>query len=364
MEQNLSKSLKKLIEVLRPNLLHHMRLSLKGKVVKVYEDEYRVDVVIGDFPENSDTLSLPEIPVNSIFAQDGYGVWALPEVDAEVTVSFYEGDVTRPYVEAPIFYDNQAPKNFKTGTLAMVGKHGQKLVFSPDRSEIIIMADSFKTVTTGNKQTVTVGDEFSETAGNSNNHIYGNKTEKTMGVSKIISKSNDINISGNSDEEYGSRNLKVKGSSENKILGNCDRTIGGNFLDKILGTRQSVIVGAMQKIVGGSYSMTIANGPVPQPNAFLINATTGNISLNTLAGLIKIGGQTAISPAVLGTELVAHLTSLIQIFITNAPMLTVNVVQGAPAVLSPAIVTALEGWLTGLSSILSQCVMLKKLPTG
>ena len=361
MEQNLSKSLKKLIEVLRPNLLHHMRLSLIGKVVKVYEDEYRVDVIIGEDP---DTLSLPEIPVNSIFAQDGYGVWALPEIDAEVSVSFYEGDVTRPYVEAPIFYNNQAPKGFKTGTLAMVGKHGQKLVFSPDKSEISIIADSFKTVTTGKKQSVNIGDEFSEIAGNSIKHIYGNQNEQIDGFLEKRSKNQSLKISNKSDEEYGNRNVKIKGFSNKKIIGNYDFSVGGNFADKVLGSRQNAVVGAKQEIVGGSYSMVIANGTLPQPNAYSINATTGNISINTKAGLIQLGGNTAISPAVLGTELVAHLSSLIQIFIINAPALTANVAPGAPAQLSPIIITALEGWLTGLAGILSQCVMIKKLPVG
>ena len=103
--RTLTDALKMLIENMHPNLQTSMRLSLLGKVVKVYEDEYHVDVVIGDDP---DILALPDIPVNSLFAQNGYGVWALPEIDAEVTVSFYEGDVTKPYVEAPIFYNNKA----------------------------------------------------------------------------------------------------------------------------------------------------------------------------------------------------------------------------------------------------------------
>ena len=81
--RTLSESVKALVEQVQPDLKQHMRLSLQGKVVAVYEDEYRVDVVVGAEP---DSLSLPMIPVNSLFAQDGYGVWALPEIGAEVSV--------------------------------------------------------------------------------------------------------------------------------------------------------------------------------------------------------------------------------------------------------------------------------------
>ena len=357
----LIKSLKKLIENLHPDFHHHMKFSLLGKVIKVYEEDYRVDVIVGKDP---DVLALPHIPVNSIFAQDNYGVWVLPEIDAEVSVSFYDGDVTKPYVESPIFYNNKAPSNFKTGTIALVGKKGQKIVFSPDKSEVSIIADSIKTVRTGSNYEVTIGDETKETAGNITEKIKGHRNKQIDGKDEKNSKSLSVKVTGLSNQEYGRQKIKVNGESELKIMGNSNQTVGGNLSSKVLGSKQSAVVGAKQQIVGSSYSLVIANGPTPQPTAYSISTTTGNIAFNTMAGLIQLGGKMAISPAVLGTELVTHLTSLIQIFITNAPMFTANVVQGAPAVLSPAIVSALEGWLTGLTNILSQCVMIKKLPTG
>ena len=357
----LTDALKKLIENMHPDLQTSMRLSLLGKVVKVYEDDYRVDVVIGEDP---DILALPDIPVNSLFAQNGYGVWALPEIDAEVTVSFYEGDVTKPYVEAPIFYNNKSPQGFKTGSMALVGKHGQKMIFSPDKSEISIIADNIKTIRTGANNEVTIGDETKEIAGNINKQILGNKKTQIKGADIKESKTSIKKVSGLSEEEHGRRKVKIKGSSEKKIMGNSTNSTGGNLNEKVLGNKQSTVVGAKQQIVGGSYSLLIANGPVPQPVSWSVSATTGNISLNTMAGMIQLGGKLAISPAVLGTELVVHLTSLIQILLTNAAVLTVPVAVGAPAQLSPVVITALEAWLTGLSNILSQCIMLKKLPAG
>jgi len=357
----LTESLKKLVENLHPDFHHHMRFSLLGKVVKVYEDDYRVDVVVGEDP---DILALPNIPVNSLFAQDNYGIWALPELDAEVTISFFEGDVTKPYVESPVFYNNKAPANFKTGTIAIVGKQKQKIIFSPDKSEISIVAENIKTIRTGSNYEVTIGDETNETAGDSNKKIMGNRNKQINGKDEKKSKSQTIKVLGLTEEEYGRQKIKIKGESEHKIMGNSNQTVGGNLSSKILGSKQSAVIGAKQQIIGSSYSLVIANGPTPNPTAYSISTTTGNIAFNPLSGLIQLGGNLAISPAVLGTELVTHLTSLIQILITNATVLTVPVAVGSPAQLSPVVVTALQGWLTGLSNILSQCVMIKKLPAG
>ena len=144
-------ALKALVEGVHPDLRPHMRLTLLGKVVAVYEADYRVDVVIGDPTSDSGQgsgLALPRVPVNSIWAQDGYGVWALPEVDSEVSISFYNGDVTQPYVEAPTFYQNKAPGGFKAGAFAIRGKQGQKIEFKPEANEVVISAASIKVVNT------------------------------------------------------------------------------------------------------------------------------------------------------------------------------------------------------------------------
>ena len=137
MTSDLAGILKALIEALHPDLRSFFRPSLLGKVVAVYEDEYRVDVVVGESVEDAD-LALPKVPVASLFAQDGYGIWALPEVGAEVTVSFHDGDVTQPYVESPGFFTSAAPSGYSTGTIAIRGKQGQEVIIHPDADKITI----------------------------------------------------------------------------------------------------------------------------------------------------------------------------------------------------------------------------------
>jgi len=144
---DLAAELKRLVEALHPDLRPFLRPSLLGKVVAVDDDNYRVDVVVGGDEETGEEgLALPDVPVASLFAQDGYGIWALPEVDAEVTVSFHDGDVTQPYVESPIFHSNKAPTGFESGTIAVVGKQGQKVVLKPDDNEIAISCETLSIV--------------------------------------------------------------------------------------------------------------------------------------------------------------------------------------------------------------------------
>jgi uncharacterized protein involved in type VI secretion and phage assembly len=91
---SLEQEIKSLIEKLAPDLRPHMRLSLSGVVTKVHEDDYRVDVEI---PATTTRFwRFPYIPVTSPMAMDGWGIFALPEVDSEVSVAFWGGDPTNP----------------------------------------------------------------------------------------------------------------------------------------------------------------------------------------------------------------------------------------------------------------------------
>ena len=173
-----------------------------------------------------------------------------------------------------------------------------------------------------------------------------------------------MKVAGSSEEEYGTRRVRIRAEEEHTSFGNSAITVGGNLSHKVLGTTQTATTGPKQEIIGGNYSLVVANGPNPQSNAYSIDVATGNISINTMLGQIKLGGKAAISPAVLGTELIALLQSLIQVFISNAAAFTGPCSTGAPAALNPTVVAALQSWTSGLSSVLSQCVMLKKLAAG
>jgi hypothetical protein len=51
-----------------------------------------------------------------------------------------------------------------------------------------------------------------------------------------------------------------------------------------------------------------------------VDALIGNISINTMLGVLQVGGLSAISPAVLGDGLAIHLTMLAQILKAVNPL--------------------------------------------
>lgn len=136
MSGDLGKVLKELVEVVQPDLWRYLRFSLLGEVTQVDEAAYAVEVSVPEGP------TLPDVPVNSLFAQDGYGIWALPEVGAEVVVSFEDGDLTRPYVEAPTYRNNKPPSGYRAGAIAIVDRQNQVIAIDPDQGSITITANT------------------------------------------------------------------------------------------------------------------------------------------------------------------------------------------------------------------------------
>lgn len=100
--------------------LRRMAHPVKGRVVAVRntggvmgspDRHYTVDVqVLG--PDGSDDAGLPVLPgveLSPFWAGPGRGVFALPPVGALVRVGFYEGDPSRPFVDAVLGDGFEAP---------------------------------------------------------------------------------------------------------------------------------------------------------------------------------------------------------------------------------------------------------------
>jgi Type VI secretion system/phage-baseplate injector OB domain len=345
--------LKKLIERLQPDLKPYMRFSLVGMVAEVYEDEYLVDV------ELDDDISLPRVPVHSVWAEDGWGIWALPEIGSEVSVSFVEGDVTRPYVEASRFVTGKTPQGYKVGMFAIRDKAGQRIEFKPDESELSIKGANIKIISAGNRSEYVLRNRISDVGGDSTTIIGKSRSEKVGGsVHEEITGDLKQIVSGLVEQEIKKLNLTVKSDYTQKIGGGLNIQVSGARQATILGAEMEAVAKHWQKIIGGNVDIMITNADPPSPTAFALAALTGNISISTLAGLIQLGGALAISPAVKGTELTTALTNLANIFANNATTIATAPSGGGPCVLSPTVVTALGTWIAALTAIISAQVMI------
>jgi|GEM_PF-2637249 len=370
---DLGAELKKLIEGLHPDMRRYFRPSLLGKVVAVHDDDsdpetyYRVDVVVGADEENGQPgLSLPDVPCASIFAQDGYGVFALPEVDAEVSISFYDGDPTRPYVEAPIFQGNQAPKGFKAGTFAIRGKHGQKIEMKATSNEIVMSCASLKLITTDKRQEHTSGDQV--------RRIRGKRKTQVDGADILSCNAWNVNVTCGAFIQCASMTENVKGDKTEKIGGSHKQNVGGSVSRNIAGGSSETVAMNKREAVGGSYEILVAAtpgmAPTPTPGptaaqfaAYKVIVNLGGIAFDCLGGQIDIGTNPALPPTMInigaltsgpinlggigavgqplpnGASLFAFLTMLLEI-IKTVPLQLGNL--GAPTAPNPAMVAVIQ----------------------
>jgi len=290
---NLATELKRLVEGLHPDLRPFFRPSLLGKVVAVDDDNYRVDVVVGaDEDAGEQGLALPDIPVASLFAQDGYGVWALPEVDAEVTVSFHDGDVTRPYVEAPIFHGNKAPAGFTAGTIAIRGKQGQKIEMKPGSSEIVVSAGSLKLISTDKRQDHTSGDSI--------HIIKGSREGQISGVEKLQADAWTVVVNRSVRIDAGSLSKTTKGDLVQKVGGSLKQNVAGSVSQQVAGGASHSTTFSKREVIGGAYEILVAAtpgiAPAPPQPAYSVLVNLGNLALDSMGGQVDIGANILTPP--------------------------------------------------------------------
>ena len=366
----LDEQFKKFFERIKPDLKPYMRFSLTGTVVKTYADEYVVDI---EFEED---VSLPKVPVNSIWAEDDYGVWAMPEEGSEVEVAFVEGDVTRPYVLNSRYQNidgKQINRGYTVGVFAIVDKLGQRIEFKPDSGELSIKGDNIKIIAGGNK-----GEKIER----DNLVNVGGKEKKVIGKNKSLVVKGNANetfeldvtrlVKGLVTEEINGLKQKIVGELQQSIGGGLIQTVGNNVELTHLGARMDSIAKQWQAMIGGHFDFMITNS-TGNLNAvsigallgdFSLNTKVGNFNLQTLAGMfnilstlgfnivdstgfsvtsssMKLGGLLAVHPAAKGDIVKVFLASLLDIFATFGTVWCLDPVSGLIP-LNPAVVTAFE----------------------
>ncbi|MBZ0272674.1 phage baseplate assembly protein V [bacterium] len=323
---SLEQELKSLVEKLAPDLRSHMRLSLSGVVTKVYEDDYRVDVEIpGD---NDEVLSLPFIPVKSPMAMDGWGIFALPEVDSEVSVAFWGGDPTNPYVDGSVLIQSRTPVGAKVGMIVITDRVGQCIKLKPQTGEIIVNGYNLKTAVTGS-EAKSVDGSVAETIGENRNVIVGRKATTTVkGKSVRVLEKGETAVHGvlddaatfddPEDENYlklksaatlaqvmGNHVQRVEGGQTVDIDGLQSVTVGSDRKTKVLGADFEAVAKSKQVLVGGNLDIMVANAMgVPMPAAIQIGSPPPMI--NCWGGIFIPGAS---APMVNGTLLATAFTT-------------------------------------------------------
>ena len=366
---SLEQEIKSLVEKLAPDLRAHMRLSLQGVVTKVYEDDYRVDVEIPG--ENDEVLALPYIPVKSPMAMDGWGIFALPEVDSEVSVAFWGGDPTNPFVDGAVLINNRTPVGAKVGMIVITDRVGQCIKLKPQTGEIIVNGYNLKTTVTGSEAR-SVDGSLNETVGENRTSTIGRKaTETIKGKSLRVLEKGETAIHGVLDdaatfddpkdenflklksaatkaEVMGNHVQRVEGGQTVDVEGLQSVTVGSDRKTKVLGADFEAVAKSKQVLVGGNLDIMVANAMgVPAPAAIQIGSPPPMI--NCWGGVFIPGAS---APMINGTALSTAFTTYTTAINTALGILA-GAFSGPNPVIGSQIATALGTFNTAVAAAVS-----------
>lgn len=296
MSAGLQDALRAAIEAVAPDLRRFIRPVARGTVIAVDAEAYTVDVRVGggDDPNEDPGRILPEVPVLSLFAQSGYGIWALPEEGAEVEVSFQDGDVTRPIVEGAGYFEGSHPgtsESWAVGTIAIKGKVGQKLEIRPDRNEIILRAGSVRIPVSDQAGGRTAGDDKQQTVGDRIRQVSGNDVVQARDQVDQLTGDSILEASRREETIASDKTETVGGTKEENVYGSHIKTVAGSVTEAVALTKRQVI--------GGSYELLVAATPGTCGASGWKVAVAGVASraeLDCLGGTVGIGADVANPP--------------------------------------------------------------------
>lgn len=231
---------------------------------------------------------------------------------------------------------------------------GNRIILSPDGMDRIMSNE--RVLDKGARSVQIDGNDDSVIAGGSKEQVGGGHRREVAGDVALTYR-------GNLSEQVGRaayvRRVDEKGTSIG-VGGPLTETVSGSVTRSVSGAVTETAVGGYGMTAGGGINLSSA-GPVKVAagvadlslKAVSIDGLIGNVSINTMLGMLQLGGMTAISPAVLGDGLAVHLAMLVQVLKAVNPLTL--------AAYGPA----LDLWLAATPVMdLSYFAFLKRFPVG
>ena len=124
-------NIRKIIELIRPNLSVYMRFPVEGLVTAVDAGAYTCDVQ----PLNEEMSLLPRCRILSVWGTPSKRLVLLPAVNSKVMVGFEDGDHSKPYIQG--FFPDQG-----TGEMSMILESEQARVKIEASGKITVESDA------------------------------------------------------------------------------------------------------------------------------------------------------------------------------------------------------------------------------
>ena len=118
---------------------------MTGLVTSVDKDKYQVKVML--YPVGIETGWLA---LGTVYAGNGFGLVALPDIDTEVTVIFEHGDVNNGKVICCHFNDTDPPPAINPGEAILKHKSGSVIKFSANGDVDLTVTGATQISSTGN----------------------------------------------------------------------------------------------------------------------------------------------------------------------------------------------------------------------
>jgi len=296
-------ALRRVLENTPLDLRKHFKLQVAGVVTAVDEDAFTAEVEIADQSTDDEQPGepwrLPKVPINAIAAGDGYGVYVVPEVNAEVTVGFKDGDLTQPRIDGAEFLQNRTPIGGRAGSITMVDNAGQRFSLRPDTGQVIFRAVNVDDETAGARSERTAGDKSENVDGDKSENVGGSVTRQVeVNLTEVISgqlrrtaggyeEYSDYEETVGGKEKYyqhgrvvdGAERVKVAGRQDMRVGGDRNKQVLGNDLETIAKNKQVAVVGRLRMIAAGADP----SGGIP------ISLEIGGLGINCIGGIYTPG---------------------------------------------------------------------------
>ena len=132
-------NIRKIIELIRPNLSVYMRFPVEGLVTAVDPEAYNCDVQ----PLNEEMSLLPRCRILSVCGTPSKRLVLLPAVNSKVMVGFEDGDHSKPYIQG--FFPDRGP-----GAMSMILESEQARIKIDAAGKIMVESNSGIEVTCQN----------------------------------------------------------------------------------------------------------------------------------------------------------------------------------------------------------------------
>ena len=124
-------NIRRIIEMIRPDLSNYMRYPVEGLVTAVDAENYTCDVQ----PLNENMTLLPRCRILSVWGTPSKRIIFLPAVDSRVMVGFEDGDHTKPYIQG--FFPDQGP-----GDMLMILETEKARIAIDGEGKILVESES------------------------------------------------------------------------------------------------------------------------------------------------------------------------------------------------------------------------------